>query len=159
MPVHKPTQARQPERAAKRTMRKKSAPGNNNAKKWLPATNKNNSICPLPIKTWRDGAGFVHVGIEEKCGLLVLLGRGGSVGFEHALKMTLVGKAQIVGKVGDGSACAQACTRFFDARIHLVGMSRPACEGAKPVHEMVAAHVQMLRHLCDRPVQKIGMVQ
>ena len=99
------------------------------------------------------------MGIEEKCGLLVLLGRGGGVGFEHALKMALVGKAQVVGKVGDGCPCAQAFTRFFNARIHLVGMGRPAGEGAKPVHEMVAAHVQVLRHLRDRPVQKVGMEQ
>ena len=97
--------------------------------------------------------------VLKKSALLVLFGRGGGVRFEHALKMALVGKAQIVGKVGDGSACAQVFTRFFDARIHLVGMGRPAGEGAKPVHEMVAAHVQVLRHLCDRPVQKIRMAQ
>ena len=90
--------------------------------------------------------------LKKSALLLVLLGRGGGMGFEYALEMALVGKAQIVGKVGDGGACAQAYTRFFDARIHLVGMGRPACEGAKPVHEMVAAHVQVLRHLRDRPV-------
>ena len=60
--------------------------------------------------------------LKKSALLLVLLGRGRSVGFEYALEMALVGKAQIVGKVGDGASCAQTQTCLLYAQVDLIGM-------------------------------------
>ena len=60
--------------------------------------------------------------LKKSALLLVLLGCGRSVGFEYTLKMALVGKAQIVGKVGDGASCTQTQTCLLYAQIDLVGM-------------------------------------
>ena len=61
--------------------------------------------------------------LKKSALLLVLLGRGSGMGFEYALEMALVGKAQIVGKVGDGASGAQTQTCLLYARVDLVGMS------------------------------------
>ncbi len=60
--------------------------------------------------------------LKKSALLLVLLGCGRSVGFEYTLKMALVGKAQIVGKVGDGASCAQTQAGLLYAQVDLVGM-------------------------------------
>lgn len=60
--------------------------------------------------------------LKKSALLLVLLGCGSGMGFEHTLEMALVGKAQIVGKVGDGASCAQTQAGLLYAQIDLVGM-------------------------------------
>ena len=60
--------------------------------------------------------------LKKSALLLVLFGRGSGMGFEYALEMALVGKAQIVGKVGDGASCTQTQTCLLYAQIDLVGM-------------------------------------
>ena len=97
--------------------------------------------------------------VLKKSALLVLFGRGGGVRFEHALKMALVGKAQIMGNVGDGIASAQTLPRLAYAHIHLISMRRPASVRLKPTHKVIAAHVHLPGHLRHIPVQKIGVLQ
>ena len=60
--------------------------------------------------------------LKKSALLLVLLGRGSGVGFEHTLKMALVGEAQIVRKVGNGTSCAQTQAGLLYAQVDLVGM-------------------------------------
>ena len=97
--------------------------------------------------------------IEQWCALTVLLGGGGGVGFEHALEVALVGKAQVVGDVAEAVLVAQALTGLLDAAIELVGMGSPACAGLEQAHKVKAAEVQALRHLGNAQFQEIRVLQ
>ena len=66
--------------------------------------------------------------------------RDARMGLEDALQMTLVGKAQLAGDIGQGAARLQAVARAVHAQVQLIRMRRHARGGAEGSDQLKAAH-------------------